>query len=74
MKDDVFCHSDDWRDGYDTGIRAERAQFIGHLISSGVLAPDRGSSALYDPLKSDMVRRSILEYVDTVSAAGRKNH
>lgn len=67
MNDDVFVHTDDWLDGYDAGIRIERSNFIGFLLTKGVLAPDRVSSALYDAQQSDMVRRSVLDYVDTIS-------
>ena len=73
MSYDVFGHTDDWRDGYDAGIRAEQAQFVGYLISSGVLTPDKVSSALYDSQQSDMVRRSILDYVDNIAATKSKS-
>ena len=72
MSYDVFDHTDEWRDGYDAGIQAERSTFVGYLISNGVLAPDKRASALYDPQQSDLVRRTILDYVDNVSTRGGK--
>ncbi len=73
MKDDVFGHSDEWLDGYDAGIRIERSNFIGYLMTQGVLSPDRVSSALYDAQQSDMVRRSILDYIDAISTRRSRN-
>lgn len=72
MSDDVFGHSDDWLDGYDAGIRIERSNFVGFLITQGVLVPDKAASALYDAQQSDMVRRSVMSYIDSISEVRRK--
>ena len=61
---DTFGHSDEWLDGYDAGRRAERYTFWGFLISEGIIAPDKDSSALYDAENAEKVRLSLIEYVD----------
>lgn len=72
MTYDVFGRSDDWLDGFDAGRRAEKSCFIGFLISEGIISLDKSASLIYDAEKSDQVRLSVLDYINSISSQQRK--